>query len=166
MNAAPIVRYEVVGLRGALRDLGKLEPELRKTLQKDFRTALNVVRDDARRAMPASAPLSGMAHGGRTGWSRKAATSITVKTSGRNRRRRELTIAALALTNPAGSIYDMAGRASAGRTPQGRAMIAALGGHPSRVMWPTVEKNENAIELAVRTLTMSVERELNRSLAK
>lgn len=162
MSSVPVVSYQLDGLGPALRQLGKLEPDLRKELRANFRQELNVVRDDARRAMPASAPLSGMAHRGRTGYGRKAISGITVATGGRTRRG-DFVVAGLRQSNAAGVIYDMVGSRGRAKTPQGAALIANMPGRPSRVMWPTVERNQDRIATIVEDFVNGVTDGVNRN---
>lgn len=167
--SAPNISYQVVGVKAALRDLGRLEPELRKSLQASFKTELKPLADKARSDMPAQPPLSGMGKPGRLQYSNKSRTGVKIATSGRNRRAGTLTVAALVNTNAAGAVFDMAGRKTRGVTPQGVAFVAGLSnrfGNASRTLWPTVERNEALIEQAVNNLVNGVETEINRRLAQ
>lgn len=167
--SAPSISYQVVGVKAALRDLGRLEPELRKSLQASFKAELKPLADKARQDMPAQAPLSGMEKPGRLQYTNKARTGVKIATSGRNRRAGTLTVAALVNTNAAGAVFDMAGRKTRGVTPQGVGFIAGLSnrfGNASRTLWPTVERNEALIERAVDNLVNGVETEITRRLAQ
>lgn len=165
--SGPGLSLEVVGVKQALRDLGRLEPDARKLLQKDFKEQLRPLADRARDHLPAEPPLSGMTSG-RLAWSKKSRSGVKIATSGRNRRTGTLTVAALVNTDAAGSVFDIAGRRRSGRTAAGRVFVRQLTsrfGRPSRSLWPTAERNQDLIEQAVSDLVGRVEAELNRRLA-
>ncbi|MFZ9158197.1 MAG: hypothetical protein ACO230_08900, partial [Ilumatobacteraceae bacterium] len=67
---------EVRGLKEALRDLQKLEPELRKEINKEIRNTVKPLVTNINNRIPGAPPLSGMAHNGRTGWARKKPVAI------------------------------------------------------------------------------------------
>ncbi|MGA1505566.1 MAG: hypothetical protein ACO37V_03215, partial [Ilumatobacteraceae bacterium] len=62
------MKAQVVGLKETLRDLNKLDKELSKEIRKDIRKTVRPLVDAINASVPAGAPLSGMAHSGRTGW--------------------------------------------------------------------------------------------------
>ena len=130
----------VRGVQETLRDLRTLEPTLYKATMRTIKRAAKPLQSAAQGALPASAPLSGFAHGGRTGWSRSAAR-VSVNTGGR-KSGGTWTLVKVRLNGAAGSLFDMAGRGSSGDTPQGAALVENLTsryGAASRAMWPAAE---------------------------
>ena len=160
----------VVGVKDALRELGKIEPDLKKQIQKDVKTILRPVVDEAKRAMPAT-PLSGMARS----WKRgvlfpydqpQVQRSIGARFNTR-KRGNSLAVIAVVMKSAAGTIYDMAGKRG-GKTPQGRAMIANLEarfGKASRGMWPAYERNADAVNEAMERVVDVVTDAANRRIA-
>lgn len=168
---------QVQGLKETLRDLQKLEPELRKQINKDIRRTVKPVADNINSNIPGAPPLSGMDHSGRTGWNRRKA--VVVKMDTRKPRRyvdkpgRTITSVVRITTKDAPTaIVDMAGKAggSASQAPQARrrpnfdnALTSRLGS-PSRFMW---RDTENQIELVSQELIgiiRNVEDEVNKDL--
>jgi hypothetical protein len=159
----------VVGVKDALRELGKIEPDLKKQIQKDVRTILKPVVDEAKRMMP-QLPLSGFA---RT-WKRgvlfpyeQAAVQRSIGARFNTRKRgNALAVIAVVMKSPAGTIFDMAGR-KGGKTPQGAAMIRSLNarfGKASRGMWPAYEKNADQVNKAMEQVVDVVTEAANRRL--
>lgn len=160
----------VVGVKDALRELGKIEPELKKQIQKDVKTILRPVVDEAKRAMPAT-PLSGMARSWKRGVlfpydQAQVQRSIGARFNTR-KRGNSLAVIAVVMKSAAGTIYDMAGKRG-GKTPQGRAMIANLEarfGKASRGMWPAYERNADAVNEAMERVVDVVTDAANRRIA-
>jgi|OM-RGC.v1.021978983 hypothetical protein len=160
----------VVGVKDALRELGKIEPDLKKQIQKDVKTILRPVVDEAKRAMPAT-PLSGMARSWKRGVlfpydQAQVQRSIGARFNTR-KRGNSLAVIAVVMKSAAGTIYDMAGKRG-GKTPQGRAMIANLEarfGKASRGMWPAYERNADAVNEAMERVVDVVTDAANRRIA-
>ena len=164
----------VVGVKDALRELGKIEPDLKKQIHKDVKTILRPVVDEAKRAMPAT-PLSGMARSWRPDVRREllfpydqaqVQRSIGARFNTR-KRGNSLAVIAVVMKSAAGTIYDMAGKRG-GKTPQGRAMIANLEarfGKASRGMWPAYERNADAVNEAMERVVDVVTDAANRRIA-
>lgn len=131
---------QVKGLKETLNELRKVEPQLRKDLTKEIKGQAKPLVDAARALVPSSPPLSGMTSG-RWAWTTKAKAQIAIKMGGRSRGK-EFTILSLRQNNPAGAIFDMAGK-KGGNGEQGQAFVNNLAmrfGAPSRSMWPAAEK--------------------------
>ena len=62
---------EVRGLQESLRELRRLEPDLRKEIGRDIQRLVRPVAQEINRSIPTTAPLSGMNHAGRTGWANR-----------------------------------------------------------------------------------------------
>jgi hypothetical protein len=136
----------VTGLAEALAELRSIDPKLRRQAAKDIRLAAKPARDAIAKALPSAAPLSGMRHGGRTGWKRP---SVGIVVSGKRKSRggaEEIAAVSIRVRGAAGEMADMAG---SGKTLQGMAMVAALGGSPSRWVWPAAEGQLPAITAEV-----------------
>ena len=58
---------QVKGVGETLRELGKINPDLKRELNKDIRNILKPLLKEINQSIPAAPPLSGMAHNGRTG---------------------------------------------------------------------------------------------------
>lgn len=77
-----------------------------------------------------------------------------------------LQIFTLSWLGAANEIFEMAGRESAGKTPQGKDMIAALNsrwGQPGRVLWKSYEKNKEVVDKEMRDLVQRVMAAVNRT---
>jgi len=162
------VSIEVRGLKEALRDLQKLEPELRKEINKDIRKTVRPLVDNINGRIPGSAPLSGMNHSGRTGWTRRKPVAIKIDARApRNRPNRPfqsiVSVVRVGTKDAPTAIVDMAGKAGGGssrRAPQYRrpnfasALSSRLGG-PSRFMWRDID---NDLELIQRELEPIIDR--------
>lgn len=122
---------KVMGVGEALRELRAIDPQLKRDAVKSLKTAAEPVRSAVAGAMPSSAPLSGMIHKGRTRWPKRV--SVLVQVSGRTRNRgpaQEIALVKVVVRQAGPQIADMAGRG---------AIADALGGSPSRWVWPAAE---------------------------
>jgi hypothetical protein len=172
------MKAQVVGLKETLRDLNKLDKELSKEIRKDIRKVVQPLADAITASVPAQAPLSGMAHSGRTGWQnrKKVAVKLDTRKPRRylNRPGRTITNVVRVTTKDAPTaITDMAGKAGGGasRAPQSRrrpnfsrALTARLG-PPSRFMWATAEDKIQDVQKEMDPIIKRVERIMNRDLA-
>lgn len=145
-------KIQVFGVKEALKELKELDPELRKDLNKKAKEVVKPATDAIKSAYPARY-LSGMSRSWRDKrgnpkfpYDRAAAqkaVGLKIDTGKRN----QGTIV-IVQKDPAASIIDMAGKAG-GQSPQGARFVDALTaqfGPPSRVMWPTYERNADAVE--------------------
>lgn len=170
-TAPPVsTTIEAEGVREAMRTLGKLEPALKRQAVKDIKLAAEPLRGAVASALPATAPLSGMDHRGRTGWQASGARTVSTKYGGRySRSARSWPLVSVLIKGVAGSIFDMAGRGSGGSTPSGAAMVGALnaiGGLASRAAWPAAEARQGSIESALRQACDKTAEVLNSELEK
>ena len=150
------------GVRETLAELRKLDPTLQRAARKRIRSAMSPIVSDAKRQLGSTPPLSGMAHRGRTGWLARGARSVTATVGGRARRG-VWPLARVQLRGAAGSIYDMAGRATPG-APLAAALRSAGHGQPSRAMWPAAEAHTAGVQASIRRAVDDAAAELNRHL--
>jgi hypothetical protein len=159
---------EVLGYRDTMKALQKLDPALRRETVKEIRKAMAPLQAKARALTPATAPLSGMVRG-RLAYSSKARSGVRIRVGGRARRNaKSWPLASLVQVDPAGSVFDMAGRRSTGSTPQGQALIRGLNarhGTASRAMWRVMDNGgaddvRRNVLAAVKNASEQVNREL------
>ena len=82
-------------------------------------------------------------------------------------KRNEIRLVRIVQRDKLGSVFDMAGRGSSGRTPAGRQMIRNLNryGQASRSMWPAYERNKHRVELALIEAIDDMSATVNRSMS-
>jgi hypothetical protein len=147
------------------RRLDLIDVKLRRELQNEAKKPAKVIQDAIVKAIPAFSPflgkrIDGWSHNGRTSWNnsvnykkqRVPAKSVSVNFKGTGSKRTLITSLVRVVANaPSVAIADTARRA---RTKQGVAFIeslnARLGGNPSRIVWPAVERQLPAVEAEVR----------------
>ena len=153
---------EVSGVKSAIKELRKIDPELRKQFNKDAKEVVRPVIEAAKADYPATF-LSGMSRawtqGGKPKFpysQRKAKSGVRLKVDTRGK---AVSIINVAQNNPAAVIVDMAGKGDKDRSRRGEVFIANLtekAGRPSRVMWPAFESNETQVQFAMVQLINSV----------
>jgi len=148
---------KVEGLPELFRDLGRIDPELRKAAVKRVYAVGQIIRNEARTRVPADAPMSGWQRrrGARGKWvwnPSRSRSRIRVKVSTGSVKKDEIRLIRVIQSDATGSIYDMAGRKSGGRSDRGRQFVQNLNrrGRASRTMWPAAEAKESEIERALR----------------
>lgn len=166
---------EVVGLKDALREVNKLNPQFRRQVTKDFQKITAPVVAAAKENLPTKPPMSGWAKGWKTpsgfqmlpasGWSGSTAGKfIKSQVSGKKPREYagQMQNAAVFVVKFAGmvnTVFSVAGRKHGGSSKQGENMIKVLEyryGKPSRVLWPAYEANKAEVEKQVEILTKQV----------
>jgi hypothetical protein len=172
------MKAQVVGLKETLRDLNKLDKELSKEIRKDIRKVVQPLADAITASVPAQAPLSGMAHSGRTGWQNRKKVAVKLDTRKPRRYvnrpgRSTVNVVRVTTKDAPTAITDMAGKAggAASRAPQSRrrpnfsrALTSRLG-PPSRFMWRTAENQIDDIQKDMMPIIKRVERIMNKDLA-
>jgi len=132
---------EVNGVRDVLKTLRQVDPELRKEFNRNARTIVKPIVDDAKRRYTVI-PLSGF----RRRWAPRG-RELTPKPIGRwrsgvtfrvNASKKQRTVFTVQQKTPIAVVYDMAGRANTGNQ-LARSLAAAGWGQPSRVMWPAYD---------------------------
>ena len=116
-----------------------------------------------------SVPMSGWVRSGRYRYDRAdAAKKVKVRIGGRGRRSSSTwPLVTLSQTSAAGIVFDMAGRRSPGKTPQGRAFISTLTsrfGGASRSMWPGAESEMDTVQHEVLVAAEEAAAATNRKL--
>lgn len=162
----------VVGAKETLRELSKIEPELRKEIIKDFKQVVAPVVEEAKRAVPSNAPLSGFMRSWKGGkvfpWDGSAVLkSIAAKVDTR-KRGNALAVLKVQLKSAAGTVADISGKRG-GSTAAGAQMIRNLEqryGKASRFMWPSYERRAKDIERGVRGLVDQVAEATSRRLVR
>jgi len=161
------MELQVTGVAEALKALQKADPELRKAVIKDMKSAAAPLEVAARALVPAR-PLTNW-YGWRGGFDQsKAQKGIKVAFRGgkvKGKSGDHFPLLSLRQTNPSGAIFEMAGRKSSG-VGSGVPMIEKLNtfGEASRTLWPTVERNFGAVEAglnaAIDTMSDTIQKEI------
>lgn len=184
---------QVYGIKEDLKTLNKLAPDLRRQITKDYRALMQPTISDARNNLPAGIGQTVMRGFGRKWrhifpWDKAVANrNITVKIDTRRARQRNMekgaqyeTLSAFLIQqkNPAGIVFDIAGRGGKSTSTQKRKGVTydwnntlienmdRVFGKASRSMWPAVENNTDNIESAIRNITEDVERKLTIALSR
>lgn len=170
-----LARVEVYGVPEMLGLLKTVNPQLRKATIARMKLAAKPLIADARKLMPDNPPISpggqpggGWKVSGRLGYDAKTVRkSISVVFKGtriRDKNADTFPLLKLVMKSAGGSVYDMAGRTSSGRTKSGVALIAKLRkdkGGASRVMWTTVEAGIRDVEQGVKDAISDMEDAIN-----
>jgi len=150
----------VYGVRSTMAELRAIEPKLRTAAVKDVKAAARPLQDAVTSKLGRDAPLSGMRHKGRTGWYASGAHNVRTKYGGRrDRKRDEWPLLSVIITGAAGSIVDMAGRASSASSLARN--LTSRRGSPSRAAWPAAEQHLQAVQAAVLVAVQEVQRQVN-----
>jgi len=137
---------DATGIRAAINELKKLDPDLVKALRSDLRSSLKPYAQQIKEATPADPPLSGMAHQGDT---RYTPDSVSVSlTTGKSRKFPEMSaLVSFRVTprNKARGLYlaELAGSRSTGYTARGR--NRAMIGRGGRYAYDTFQRSQPAI---------------------
>jgi len=132
------MRSDITGVKQAIGALKKIDPEYRKDFNRDAKTIAAPLITAAKAAYP-SMPLSGMSRTWLQGeravfpWEiSKVRSGVKLKTS---TRRNTSSVLYITQSNPAGAIFEVAGKASPGST-----FNKNLRAKQGFVLWPTAEK--------------------------
>jgi hypothetical protein len=154
----------VVGVKDAMRQLQKIEPDLAKQIKKDFKEIVKPVVGDAR-SQVVNLPLSGFRRNWTAGkllpWSQSAVSRSIIARYSNRRRGNSLAVFSVTMKSPAGTIFDIAGRKSANRLG---AALDSLYGRASRLMWPTYERHANQVNKNMADLVEKITDAANRRL--
>jgi hypothetical protein len=168
---------QVKGVAETLRELGKVNPSLKKELNKDIRNILKPLLAEINQSIPTSPPLSGMAHNGRTGWSNRKNSVIKIDTRKPRRNLNEprmsvpVNIVRITTKGAPVAIVDMAGKAG-GRVSKREVkyqrpnFASALSGNPSRFMWAKAADSLSMIEREMNETIERVVRDANQEMAR
>jgi len=156
----------VVGVKETLRELQRMEPDLAKEIKRDFKQIVDPIVQDAR-AQVSELPLSGFARNWKAGallpWNRSAVSKSIIARFSNRRRGNSLAVFSVTMKSPAGTIFDMAGRASVNRLASA---LSSLYGAPSRLMWPTYERHAEQVNQNLQTVTDRITDATNRRLVR
>lgn len=183
----------ITDFREIRRELGKIEPSLRREFDKSIRDIAKPAQNILRGAIPTTPPLSGFNHNGRTAWRASNPKSVKIyKPRGGNKKGKlTTTLVGLRVMSTAVSIADMAGRSKAyfggtGRTrmykwksttrshPISQNSAATFvsnlnqraGKNASRYAWPAVESKLSDIEKEISKVITRASVQLNGRLFK
>lgn len=154
----------VVGIKEALRELQKVEPDLAKEIKKDFKQIVAPVVGDAK-SQVVPLPLSGMSRNWKSGkifpWSQSAVAKSIIARYSNRRKGNSLAVFSVTMKSPAGTIFDIAGRSSSNRLG---AALDSLYGKASRLMWPTYERHADEVNKNMGDLVDKITDAANRRI--
>lgn len=154
---------QIVGLKETLKELNKIEPELRKDFNKRGRNIVAPVVNDAKTNIP-TLPLSGFARSWRKGqltpWDQAAVKRSIVARI--DTRRGAVAVLKVTMKSAGGSVFDMAGR----RSNNPLATQLNKFGNASRVMWAAYTRHQDTIEKGIQELSNDLTEAVNRRLVR
>ena len=170
---------EVVGVKDAIRELGKIDKEARKQLTRDYKDLVAPAINTAKSLTPNDAPLSGMARrwrgkGGKDimPWNgQQSDKAIKPFISGKKPKSfsgftSHLATFGLRWNSANATAVEMAGRGSV-PTEAGRNMVQALSaryGQPGRFLWKAYTQHQQEVVDGVERLVNNVMRQVNERL--
>jgi hypothetical protein len=168
---------QVKGVGETLRELGKINPSLKKELNKDIRNILKPLLAEINQSIPSAPPLSGMAHNGRTGWSNRKNSVIKIDSRKPRRNLNEprmsvpVNIVRITTKGAPVAIVDMAGKAGGSSSKretryQRPNFAGALPGEPSRFMWAKASDSLSMIEREMDSTIKAVVLRANQEMAR
>jgi len=179
---AASVGIEYDGLKQALREIGKIDPALRRQITKDIKYAVDPLVSAIKDSIPSSPPLTGQKHNGRTAWKNES-KNVTVKVDTRKARKRNLeqgaqfeSVGTVKITakGAALSMTDMAGRGpnqTRNKNPlQARPNFAndltSKLRSPSRFMWARSDDYLDEITRRVDQIVIEVMNDANKRIVR
>ena len=171
------MKIQVKGVAETMRELGKINPALKRELNKDIRKVLKPMLTEITQSIPTLAPLPGMIHNGRTGWPNRKNPLIKIDARKPRRNLNEprmsvpVNIVRITTKGAPVAIVDMAGKANGTKSRreakyQRPNFARALPGDPSRYMWRNAEKTLASVEREMNDTIERVVREANREMAR
>lgn len=160
------VSIEAYGFTETLRELREIEPRFFRQAVNDIKTDIQPVVEAVKSAIPATSPISGFEHEGRTAYRNPKKVRSRVSTR-RPRGLQGANIITIRAESTAISILDMVGKSTKSpRTPQGAALIGTMNkrGKASRYVWPAVERNYPQIENSLRQTLGKISEQANKNL--
>jgi hypothetical protein len=175
----PTMSLTVVGVKDALRELNKVDKELRREITADYKQIVSAIVAEAQGKLSNPNLPSGMVRNWRTksGYQMTpypGAKPVRVRAFLSGKKPREfagftsnLATFGIRVDNATAQLYDIAGR---GPTPTKageqlvRALTAKSGKQASRVMWPTVERGMPQVEDKIRALVDKIMQAVSRSI--
>jgi hypothetical protein len=163
-------------VRAAVETLKLIDPELVKAATKTMKGAAEIIASDARSRIPdvpTGTSSTGRPHWGRWGGTRDwdaGAARRGIKTQYRGTRKNKAyqkPLISIVQSNPAGAIYDMAGKAGKYKNAQiGGKFVGSMSGKPSRTMWPAQEAKISEVNSAMESAQREMEQTINARLGK
>jgi hypothetical protein len=171
------MKIQVKGVAETMRELGKINPALKRELNKDIRKVLKPMLTEITQSIPTLAPLPGMIHNGRTGWPNRKNPLIKIDARKPRRNLNEprmsvpVNIVRITTKGAPVAIVDMAGKANGTESRreakyQRPNFARALPGDPSRYMWRNAEKTLASVEREMNDTIERVVREANQEMAR
>ena len=171
---------ETKGFAETMRDLGKIEPAMKRAVIKDIRGIVKPVVDIINARIPSVAPLSGMNHNGRTGWGnvKKVAVKVDLRAPRRSpgtgtQGAKQMSLVRIITKGAPVAIVDMAGKAGGRKSRreskyQRPNFASALDpvGTPSRFMWKDIDKSIGLIEHQLQKTVADAVYAANKELMK
>lgn len=172
-------------LRTVLRELGKVDPNLRKELRTEMKTAVKPLAAELKQKVPAQPPLSGFSRANtrqqkRNGdtnyfrWASSVNSSVITPMSKRPRQGGFTPVVSIRMRSRKGfagfEIMELAGSKSSGVTSQGRAMISALNkrypirGGLGRFVIPEFKDSGAEVHAAAKQILVKFADKVNRRL--
>jgi hypothetical protein len=171
------MKIQVKGVAETMRELGKINPSLKRELNKDIRKVLKPMLTEITQSIPTLAPLPGMIHNGRTGWNNRKNPLIKIDMRKPRRNLNEprmsvpVNIVRITTKGAPVAIVDMAGKAGGTKSRreakyQRPNFARDLPGEASRYMWRNAEKTLASVEREMNDTIQRVVRQANIELAK
>lgn len=170
---------EVVGVKDAIRELGKIDKEARKQLTRDYKELVAPAVNTAKTMTPTSPPLSGMQYN----WKGRSGAQLMPWNDGQSDKAIKPFVSAkkpkafsgytshlatfgLRWSAANATIVEMSGKGSV-PTDAGRRMVSALSaryGQPGRFLWKAFTQHEREVVAGVERLVKDVMRTVNERL--
>lgn len=170
---------QIIGIKEAVRELGKIDKQARRQLTKDYREIVAPAVNTAKTLTPTEPPLSGM----RYNWKPNGIRSIfpyennavdrTMKPYISTKKPRQfrgftsyLATFGVRWSSPAAQVIEMSGKGNV-PTKSGQQMVRALSqryGLPGRFLWNAYTAHARNIEINMQKLIDDVARQVNRKL--
>lgn len=174
MSAAASI--EVIGVKDALRELGKIDKEARRQLTRDYKEIVAPAVNTAKNLTPTSPPLSGMQYNWKSKsgaqlmpWSdQQSDKAIKPFISGKKPKTfsgytSHLATFGVRWSAANATIVEMSGRGSV-PTEKGQQMVQALSarfGQPGRFLWRAFIQHEREVQQGVQNLVKDLMRQVN-----
>jgi hypothetical protein len=179
---------EIQGVQFVVKELRNLDKDLLRQMRREIITEIRPLYTQIKSNIPATRPLKGFDHNGRTSWNQPV--RVTGKVSYRSRAGRN-NLVSIRTSSAAVEMADMAGkrnnfdvgREGANRgfsaeyikngrrvrhrlNGQGRAMVEKLGGTPSRYVWPAVQQFTPLITFKIKNIVFDYASKVNVRLSE
>jgi hypothetical protein len=142
-ETAPMVTARIENAAAVRRLMRQAAPDLLKEIDKANREAARPILAYAKSSVPNSAPISGWAHSGRTGWnSGKVQKGMTFRAGRQSRSSSYRSLLEFRQNDTAGAIFEVLGRRGQPKTEQGRRFLDVIRQrYPrvSRLLWKAVD---------------------------